>query len=166
MNTPDPAREDARRPDGRFGEQPRADAGQLDLAAEWVEDGVTPHPTGGYVRIDRSDSKSRYRDQYGLLHRLDGPAVIYVSGTQEWWVRGRKHREDGPALTRWTGEARWHLDGMPHREDGPAVLLPHGRQEWFLDGLRHRTDGPALIHADGAEERWIHGVQVDPPDPN
>ena len=34
----------------------------------------------------------------GLLHREDGPAVVYDNGTQEWWVKGSRHRLDGPAI--------------------------------------------------------------------
>jgi len=25
------------------------------------------------------------------LHRIDGPAVIYHNGTQEWWLNGKLH---------------------------------------------------------------------------
>jgi hypothetical protein len=30
---------------------------------------------------------------YGLLHRLDGPAVILTSGYNEYWVNGTKYAE-------------------------------------------------------------------------
>jgi len=36
--------------------------------------------------------------QNGHLHRLDGPAVEYVSGLKEWYNNGHLHRLDGPAV--------------------------------------------------------------------
>ena len=45
-----------------------------------------------------------------LLHREDGPAVIWSFGKQEWWVKGKRHREDGP-----------------------AVIWPNGDQEWWIN---------------------------------
>jgi hypothetical protein len=38
-----------------------------------------------------------YRDEEGLLHRDDGPALI-DSDVQMWWQHGVIHREDGPAV--------------------------------------------------------------------
>jgi len=29
--------------------------------------------------------------QYGSLHRLDGPAVEWNNGDEEWWIRGVKY---------------------------------------------------------------------------
>jgi hypothetical protein len=37
---------------------------------------------------------------YGaVLHREDGPAVMFDDGSMEWYFRGELHRTDGPALT-------------------------------------------------------------------
>lgn len=34
----------------------------------------------------------------GLIHREDGPAKIYPSGSEEWWLNGQLHRDNGPAI--------------------------------------------------------------------
>jgi len=33
-----------------------------------------------------------------LLHRVDGPAIIFKSGTNWWIQNGELHRENGPAI--------------------------------------------------------------------
>ena len=38
------------------------------------------------------------RDQNGLLHCDDGPAVTSADGSFVWFKHGRIHREDGPAV--------------------------------------------------------------------
>jgi len=61
--------------------------------------------------------------QYGQLHRLDGPAVIYPSGVQYWYQHGQSHREDGPAAIWADGEQRWYLNGWPHSFDSWLDLI-------------------------------------------
>ena len=34
----------------------------------------------------------------GLLHRLDGPAVVRSNGSKEWYKEGKLHRLDGAAI--------------------------------------------------------------------
>ena len=34
----------------------------------------------------------------GLLHKEDGPAVLYRDGTKEWWFNGIRHNNNGPAI--------------------------------------------------------------------
>jgi len=80
-----------------------------------------------------------YREDQ-LLHREDGPAIIYAGGGTEWWRNGYFHRIGGPAVDDLVG----------------------GRQEWWVDGLRHRDDGPAVIYTDGTKEWWLNNRQVDP----
>ena len=75
----------------------------------------------------------QWRNSDGLLHRLDGPAVIRPNGSQEW-----------------------RQDGRLHRLDGPAVIQADGRQEWWQDGKRHRLDGPAVIGSDGSQAWWTN----------
>ena len=106
--------------------------------SDWVEDGVTPHPSGSYVYVDRTLSGViRYLDAQRRKHRLDGPAVEWSKGTREWYV-----------------------DGRLHRLDGPAVELADGTSEWWVDGQLHRLDGPAIERSDGGRQWWLHDVQV------
>jgi hypothetical protein len=50
-----------------------------------------------------------WRNEHGLLHRVDGPALIRPDGTQYWCQHGELHRADGP-----------------------AVILSYGRQYWYV----------------------------------
>ena len=72
-------------------------------------------------------------------HNLKGPAIIYASGTQEWYKNGKRHREG----------------------DLPAVIYAHGTQEWYVNGKRHREgDLPAIIYDDDSQEWWINGYYI------
>lgn len=57
----------------------------------------------------------------GILHREDGPTIIWQSGTQEWYKNGKLHREDGPAIIWRDGFGQWYYEGKLHRLDGPAI---------------------------------------------
>lgn len=46
----------------------------------------------------------------GVLHRENGPAVLYKQGYQEWWRNGKLHREDGPAIISSDGTEEWFLN--------------------------------------------------------
>jgi len=46
----------------------------------------------------------KWFNKQNQLHRLDGPAVEWVNGDEEWWVNGQRHREDGPAIEEIDGE--------------------------------------------------------------
>ncbi len=98
----------------------------------------------------------------GELHRVGGPAVIWVDGYQEWYLHGKRHRIDGPAVTDGHGYEAWYLNGEEHRKDGPAVTDSDGRLEWWEHGHLHRLDGPAIAHPDGTLEWWEHGVRKPP----
>lgn len=78
---------------------------------------------------------------FGMLHRIDGPAVEHPDGTQEWWQYNRLHRDDGP-----------------------AIEAADGARFWYRLGKRHRVDGPAVIRADGSCQWWVQGRQIAPPD--
>ena len=53
-----------------------------------------------------SSTYSYYDD--GLLHRDDGPALIFTkSGNTEYWQHGKKHRLDGPADISVHGSVWW-----------------------------------------------------------
>ncbi len=51
-----------------------------------------------------------YLDENGQLHKLDGPALIYVNGDKSWYKHGRRHRIDGPAIE-WKKVVEWYFEG-------------------------------------------------------
>jgi hypothetical protein len=77
-------------------------------------------------RIDRNGTKTWYLNevypdgvssQAGILHREDGPAIEYASGTKAWYLNGVQHREDGPAVESASGTRIWWLHGVLYTED-------------------------------------------------
>jgi hypothetical protein len=97
----------------------------------------------------------------GVLHRIDGPAVIYQD-YQAWYQKGKLHRIDGPAIKSKTIE-EWHVDGTRHRVDGPAIIKADGTKEYWVDGVLHRADGPAIEnkltgHMEWHEKGLLHRV--------
>ena len=53
-----------------------------------------------------------WRDEHGRLHREDGPAIEYPSGSKSWYQNGKLHRTDGPARQFANGEAEWYRNGL------------------------------------------------------
>ena len=47
----------------------------------------------------------------GLLHRIDGPAVITRDGTRMWYLFGKLDCPNGPAILYPNGTGRWYIDG-------------------------------------------------------
>ncbi len=96
---------------------------------------------------------------YGILHRLDGPAVEYVDGTKEWYYYGLLHREDGPAEDNADGSRIWRQMGKLHRVGGPAVELRCGSKHWYQYGLKHRDGGPAEECRSGSKGWFQQGIR-------
>jgi hypothetical protein len=103
------------------------------------------------------DNRTEYHlgTEDGPLHRLDGPAIIWKDGHQEWYVEGKLHRLDGPAIIWKDGHQEWFVEGFRHRLDGPACIWADGTQEWFVEGFWHRQDGPAYIGSNGSQAWYV-----------
>jgi len=67
-----------------------------------------------------------------LLHREDGPALVYKNGTEHWYVNGVHHRDNGPASEYADGRREWWMNG----ERMPEV----SRQSWWTT-LAERARG-------------------------
>ena len=52
----------------------------------------------------------------------------------EWCLNAQLHRLDGPAVEYVTGNRYWYEYGLLHRTTGPAVELASGTKFWYLDG--------------------------------
>ncbi len=62
------------------------------------------------------DQPGSWVDEFGWpesmrLHRIDGPAAIYASGSRAWFLNGLRHRLDGPAITWADGNQEWYVNG-------------------------------------------------------
>jgi len=68
---------------------------------------------------------------------LHAPARRLLSdGTQVWYLDGVLHRTDGPAIVYAEGTEVWCLFGVRHRTDGPAVIRPDGTEVWIYNGVQ------------------------------
>lgn len=112
----------------------------------WLDEDGKYHREGGPAIVN---SYQQGWFQHGIPHRMDGPAVVYPYGSEEWFQNGKRHRTDGPAVT--DNEAKhWFINGVRHREDGPAIEYADGRWEWYQHGKQHRMEGPAIMKEDGS----------------
>ena len=111
-----------------------------------------------HIEVNHNGTR-RYRNNADLLHRVEGPAVVYTSGAQEWYQNGDLHCTTGPAIIWANGDLEWWQNGQRHRTDGPAVVWHDGHKEWWVNDRLHRINGPALTRDNGTLEWWIHGVQ-------
>ena len=59
-----------------------------------------------------SDGTIEYRNQNGVLHRNDGPAMEKINGSTAWMLNGNFHRADGPAIEGQNGHKEWWLNGV------------------------------------------------------
>ena len=71
-----------------------------------------------YIKINNVGDKFYYSDKaMTVLHREDGPAIEWTSGSKAWYINGKLHREDGPA-NEWTvGGNEWWVDGKRLTEE-------------------------------------------------
>lgn len=96
----------------------------------------------------------------GMVHREDGPALVYKSGREEWWKNNQLHREDGPAISD-TNYKAWAIRGHVHRIGGPAIERKESR-EYYIRGKLHRIGGPAIEteHPDNCQY-YLRGTKVN-----
>lgn len=63
--------------------------------------------------IDQAGSEIWHRvDQPDIIHREDGPAIIWDDGSKFWYYDGVNHNENGPSAIYRTGKVYWHYHGM------------------------------------------------------
>lgn len=117
------------------------------------------HRENGPARI-HSNGCCEYMT-FGVLHRLDGPAII-GEDRREYYVNGKRHRSDGPAVIHDNGNKSWLQFGVRHRENGPAVERIDGSKRWYRFGALHRENGPAVIISNGAQQYWINNLPYSP----
>lgn len=82
-----------------------------------------------------------------ILHRNDGPAIIYQNGSMNWYIYGILHRDDGPAVIDVTNSGKtemWYFQGLLHRNHGPSSHGPLFTGYHYY-GQLHRIDGPAIM---------------------
>jgi len=118
------------------------------------------------ARMYTKDSYGQYwKNKEGQYHREDGPAIIFVWGTKDWYINGKHHREDGPAVEFADGNKSWYLNGILYTEENWKKELEKpkcetdidGNKFWYKECKLHREDGPAFEKTDGCKSWWING---------
>lgn len=116
------------------------------------------------TEVDKYGTK-RWYDEKGLLHRINGPALVESNGDKSWLYRGLLNRKDGPAVIvcdDTTGiriREEWWYENKLHREDGPAVreFRMYEVFEWEDDDDDDDLDSNDW-RGNLVEECWIKGV--------
>ena len=98
------------------------------------------------VLVNYAGTVYYYKKGTELLHREDGPAVIYKSGTKFWYQNGEHHRVDGPAIEHENGNREWWVNGEHHRTDGPAIEWNDGTKAWWVDGKRLSAEKEEILN--------------------
>lgn len=69
-------------------------------------------------KLEIDKNKNRFwRNDYGKLHRLDGPAIEFSDGSKFWYKNGQRHREDGPAVECNNGYKAWMINNIEYKKD-------------------------------------------------
>jgi len=93
---------------------------------------------------DERDESVENPGTYHLLHRSNGPAVVFPDGREHYYYKGKLHSQnDLPAI---------------EYDDGAKVYCKHGEQ--------HRVVGPAVIGGVRSYEYWQNGKRTVPDDPD
>ena len=56
-------------------------------------------------------------------HRLGGPAIIYMDGSQSWYVNGKAHRLDGPAGITKRNLFWWYINSNHYTKSGHNRII-------------------------------------------
>ena len=77
-------------------------------------------------RLVRGFNNDRWLDSLKRLHRLNGPARIWHGRDKEWYRHGMLHRDDGPALIYYMGKELceyWYKDGKPYEPSAHEIMV-------------------------------------------
>jgi hypothetical protein len=87
----------------------------------------------------------KYQFLDGKLHSEESPAVIYPNDNRYCWFKnGELHRIGGPAIVHLDGTQEYYQYNKRHRNDGPAVVNPDGTGRWYFDDMLCTVGGPEL----------------------
>jgi len=111
---------------------------------------------------DNKEKNGKYKELFGIyyykndiLHREDGPAIIYKSNTKSWYINGKKHRIGAPAIEWSNGDKEWLINDEFHREDGPAIEYATGHKEWWYYDIQAKNEKQFY------NEQWRKEVLLD-----
>lgn len=80
-------------------------------------------------------------DDNDLIHREDGPALIFDSGTKKWSIHGKLHRLDGPACEWSDGSESWYANDY-----SISQIIKSWAEEMGID-LKNLTEDDKIVIA-------------------
>ena len=91
------------------------------------------------VKVDKYGDTYYYKyREMQILHREDGPAIEYFSGSKSWWIDGKRHRLDGPAVERVDGYKEWWIEGTQiSEEEFKRRVAPCAGKVVVVDGVKY-----------------------------
>jgi len=85
-----------------------------------------------YTKEGKFEIERAYDIPWENLHREDGPALIYRTGTKERYKNGERRRLDGPVYISDVDVKEWRVNGELHRINGPAIEYENGFRLWCI----------------------------------
>ena len=85
-------------------------------------------------KVEVTETVTKWYNESNELHRENGPAIEYASGSKYYYINDKLHREDGPAIERANGDKYYYINDKLHREDGPAVERANGSKAYYING--------------------------------
>ncbi len=110
----------------------------------------------GGIWVDRNE----YYKINGMSNKRE---VVCISepnerNVQRWYLKGTRilHREDGPAVIYPGSSYHYYYEGRSHNIDGPAIYFADCSEHWFYHGVLHRMNGPAIrdLRPEWSYEEW------------
>lgn len=83
-----------------------------------------------------------------IEHKIDSDGIEF------WYKNNLIHKDNGPAIIWPEGNEQWHKNGKRRRTNGPVMIYPNGKEEWRKSKRKRRTDAPAEIWPNGCEFRF------------
>ena len=106
-------------------------------------------------KVEVESGTTKWLNEVGQLHRIEGPAIEYADGSKVWFLNGKLHREGGPAYEGANGSKWWYLNGERHREVGPSIEWANGSKEWYLNGVRVTPEVLLQYAVDSKNEKAV-----------
>jgi len=67
--------------------------------------------------------------------------LINKNGDRYWFNKNRDlHRINGPAIEWSSGSKYWYRNDKLHRDNGPAIEWSSGHKEWWINGIKYTEE--------------------------
>jgi len=77
-------------------------------------------------------------DKPHIIHRTDGPAIIWDDGSEFWYYNGAMMRMDGPAVTYADGRTGWCYKGREYSFDNWCIKTKKKSQDILHLKLKYK----------------------------